>query len=62
MLIQTRNAIKNNHKDQLHIQHLTNAKYTTYLHLGYKILLGYKTEVLKTYKQYLKVHKNATKQ
>ena len=49
MLIQTRNAIKDNPKDQLHVQHSTNAKYMKYLHLGYKILLGYKSEVLKTY-------------
>ena len=47
MLIRTHNAIKNNPKDQLHVQHLTNAKYTKYLHLGYKILLGHKREVLK---------------
>ena len=54
MLIRTRNAVKNNPKDQLYDQHSTNAKYTKYLHLGYKILLGHKSEVLKTYKQYLK--------
>ena len=54
MLIWTRNAVKNNPKDQLHVQHSTNAKYKKYLHLGYKILLGHKREVLKTYRQYLK--------
>ena len=54
MLIRTRNAVKDNPKDQWHVQHSTNAKYTKYLHLGYKILLGHKSEVLKTYRQYLK--------
>ena len=54
MLIQTCNAVKNNPNDQLHVQHSTNAKYTKYLHLGYEILLGHKSEVLKTYRQYLK--------
>ena len=54
MLIRTRNAVKNNPKDQLYDQHSTNAKYTKYLHLGYKILLGHKREVLKTYRKYLK--------
>ena len=49
MLIRTCNAMKTNHNDQLHVQHTTNAKYTKYMHLGYKILLGYKCEVLKTY-------------
>ena len=49
MLIQTCNAMKTNHNDQLHVQHITNAKYMKYMHLGYKILLGYKCEVLKTY-------------
>ena len=34
MLIRTCNAIKDNPKDQLHVQHSTNAKYTKYLHLG----------------------------
>ena len=47
MLIQTSNAMKTNHNDQLHVQHITNAKYTKYMHLGYKILLRYKCEVLK---------------
>ena len=50
MLIWTRNTVKNNPKDQLHVQHSINAKYTKYLHLGYKILLGHKSEVLKTYR------------
>ena len=45
MLIRTHNAIKNNPKDQLHVQHSTNAKYTKYLHLGYKILLGHMSPV-----------------
>ena len=54
MLIWTRNAVKNNPKDQLHVQHSTNAKYTKYFHLGYKVLLGHKSEVLKTYRQYIK--------
>ena len=54
MLIQTGNAVKDNPKDQLRVQHLTNAKYTKYLHLGYKILLGHKSESLKTYRQSLK--------
>ena len=54
MLIRTYNAMKTNHNDQLHVQHTTNAKYMKYIHLGYKILLGYKCEVLKTYQQYLK--------
>ena len=54
MLIRTRNAVKNNPKDQLRVQHLTNAKYMKYLHLGYKILLRHKREVLKTQGQYLK--------
>ena len=48
MLIQTCNAVKANPKDQLHVEHSTNAKYMKYLHLGYKILLGHKREVLKT--------------
>ena len=46
--------MKTNHNDQLHVQHTTNAKYTKYLHLGIKILLGHKCEVLKRYQQYLK--------
>ena len=50
MLIRTRNAVKNNPKDQLHVQHSTNAKYSKYLHLGYKILLAHKRELLKTYR------------
>ena len=54
MLIRTCNAVKDNPKDQLHVQHSTNVKYTKYLHLGYKIILGHKSEVLKTYGQYLK--------
>ena len=54
MLIRTCNTMKTNHNDQLHVQHTTNAKYTKYMHLGYKILLVYKCEVLKTYQQYLK--------
>ena len=49
MLIRTCNTMKTNHNDQLHVQHTTNAKYTKYMHLGYKILLVYKCEVLKTY-------------
>ena len=62
MLIWTRNAVKNNPKDQLHVQHSTNAKNTKYLHLGYKIPLWHKREVLKTYRQYLKKYtNNATK-
>ena len=47
MPIRTCKAIKTNHNDQLHVQHSTNAKYAKYLHLGYKILLGYRSEVLK---------------
>ena len=62
MLIWTCKAIRTNHNDQLHVQHTTNAKYTKYLHLGHKILRGYKFEVLKIYYQHLKVLKNATKQ
>ena len=62
MLIQTCNAIKTNHNDQLHVRHTTNAKYTNYMHLGYKILQWYKCEVLKIYNQHLKALKNATKQ
>ena len=54
MLIWTCNAVKKNPKDQLQVQHSTNAKNTKYLHLGYKILLWHKREVLKTYRQYLK--------
>ena len=57
MLIRTRNAIKTNHNDQLHVQHITNAKYMKYLHLGYKILREYKCEVLKIVLQHLKVLK-----
>ena len=57
MLIRTCKAIKTNHNDQLHVQHTTNAIYTKYLHLGYKILQGYKCEVLKTVLQHLKVLK-----
>ena len=49
MLIRTCNAMKITYKDQLPVQHITNAKYMKYMHLGYKILLGYKCEVLKTY-------------
>ena len=63
MLIRTCKAIKTNHNDQLHVQHLTNAKYAKYLHLGYKILLGYRSEVLKIVYQHLEVLKKiATKQ
>ena len=54
MLIRTCNAMKTNHNDQLHVQHTTNAKYTKYLHLGIKMILGHKCEVLETYQQYLK--------
>ena len=54
MLIQTCNVMKTNHNDHLHVQHTTNVKYTKYMHLGYKILLGHKSEVLTTYRQYLK--------
>ena len=61
MLIRTCNAMKTNHNYQLHVQHTNNAKYTKYLHLGYKTLLGYKSEVLKKYYQHLKVLKYATK-
>ena len=61
MLIQTCNAMKTNHNDQLHVQHSTNAKYTKYFHLGNKILLGHKCEVLKTYYQHLKVLKKCYK-
>ena len=57
MLIWTCNAMKTNHNDQLHVQHTTNAKYTKYLHLGIKILLGHKCEVLKTISNILKVQK-----
>ena len=31
------NAMKIIHKDQLHVQHTTNAKYTKYMHLGCKV-------------------------
>ena len=62
MLIQTCNAIKTNHNDQLHVRYTTNAKYTKYMHLGYMILQWYKCEVLKIYNQHLKALKNATKQ
>ena len=55
MLIRTCNAMKTNHNNQLHVQHTTNAKYTKYLHLGYKILQGYKCVVLKIVYQHLKV-------
>ena len=61
MLIRTRNAIKTNHNDQWHVQQTTNAKYTKYLHQGYKILQGYKCEVLKIVQQHLKVLKNCYK-
>ena len=61
MLTQTCNAMKTNHNDQLHVQHSTNAKYTKYLHLGIKIQLGHKSEVLKTYYQHLKVRKKCYK-
>ena len=57
MLIWTCKVIKTNHNDQLHVQHTTNAKYTKYLHLGIKILLGHKCEVLKTISNILKVQK-----
>ena len=57
MLIWTCKAIKTNHNDQLHVQDSINAKYMKYLHLRIKILLGHKSEVLKTYYQYLKVLK-----
>ena len=53
--------MKTNHNDQLHVQHTTNAKYTKYLHLGIKILLGHKCEVLKTYYRHLKVLKKCYK-
>ena len=62
MLIRTYKAMKTNHNDQLHVQHTTNAKYTKYLHLGIKILLRHKCEVLKTFYQHLKItKKNASK-
>ena len=61
MLTQTCNAMKTNHNDQLHVQHSTNAKYTKYLHLGIKIQLGHKSEVLKTYYQHLNVLKKCFK-
>ena len=57
MLIRTCKTIRTNHNDQLHVQYTTNAKYTKYLHLGYKILLGYKCEVLKIVLQHLKYKK-----
>ena len=57
MLIWTCKAIRTNHNDQLRVQHTTNAKYTKYLHLEYKIPRGYKCKVLKIYYQYLKVLK-----
>ena len=47
MIIQTRNAIRSNAKNPLHVQHTTNAKYKKYLHQGYKIQQGYKCVVLK---------------
>ena len=61
MFIRTCNAMKTNHNDQLHVQNSTNAKYTKYLHLGIKILLVHKSEVLKTYYQHLKVLKKCYK-
>ena len=61
MLIRTCNAIKTNHNDQLHVQHITNARYMKYVHLGYKILQGYKCEVLEIYYQHLKVLKKCYK-
>ena len=61
MIIWIRNAIKTNHNDQLHVQHTTNAKYTKYMHLGYKTLQGYKCKVLKIYNQHLKVLKECCK-
>ena len=54
------NLIK--HKNQLHTQHLTNAKYKKYLHQGYKIQQEHKCVLLKIMQQNLKVLKNATKQ
>ena len=42
MIIRTRNAIKSNAKNQLHVQHTTNAKYKKYLHQEYKIQQGLK--------------------
>ena len=47
MITRTRNAIKSNAANLLHVQHTTNAKYKKYLHLGYKIQQGYKCVVLK---------------
>ena len=47
MLVQTCKVIKTNYNDNIHVQHSTNAKYMKYLHLGYKILQGYKIKVLK---------------
>ena len=35
--------------------------FTKYMHLGYKILQGYKCEVLKIYNQHLKVLKKCYK-
>ena len=61
MLIRTCNAMKTKNNDQLHVQYSTNAKYTKYLHLGIKILLWHKCEVLKTYYQHLKVLKKCYK-
>ena len=48
-------------KDQLHVQHITNAKYKKYLHQGYKIQQGYKHVVLKIIQQHLKVLKKCYK-
>ena len=62
MVIRTHNVIKSNAKNQLHVQHTTNAKYKKYLHQGYKIQQGQKCVVLKIMQQNLKVLKNATKQ
>ena len=47
MLIQTCNAMKTNHNDQLHVQHTTNAKYTKYLHLGTRSYWGTRVKYLR---------------
>ena len=61
MPIWTCNAMKITHKDQLHVQHTTNAKYTKYMHLGYKILLGTSVRYSRQIRNILKAQKNATK-
>ena len=48
-------------RNQLHVQHTTNAKYKKYLHQGYKIQQWHKCVVLKIMQQNLKVLKKCYK-